>query len=157
MRGASRIASPTPSEPPLARSDLGFVLAKASQRWNEHLADELYQRGFPEVRPSFGSVLVPLFEEDGLRMGELARRSRLAKQTMTTMVRLVERAGLVSRRADPADGRAVLVELTRRGRKLQPVAMAVIGELEAQVLTLLGERRTAALRLATAEVAEYWN
>ena len=32
-------------------------------------------------------MLVPLFEEDGLRIGELAERSHLAKQTMTTMVR----------------------------------------------------------------------
>jgi DNA-binding MarR family transcriptional regulator len=157
VSSAPQIASPTSGEPALARSDLGFLLAKASQRWNEHLADELHRRGFPEVRPSFGSVLVPLFDEDGLRMGELARRSRLAKQTMTTMVRLVERAGLVSRRADPADGRAVLVELTRRGRTLQPVATALVGQLEAQVVALLGKRRTAALRLALAEVAESWS
>ena len=39
-------------------------------------------------------------------MGELARRARLAKQTMTTMVRLLERDGLVRRETDPADGRA---------------------------------------------------
>jgi hypothetical protein len=43
------------------------------------------------VRPSYGSILVPLFEEDALHMGELARRARLSKQTMTTMVRLLER------------------------------------------------------------------
>ena len=65
------------------------------------LAERFSQRGFTDVRPSYGSVLVPLFEEDGLRMTELALRARLAKQTITTMVRLVERAGLVERRADP--------------------------------------------------------
>jgi hypothetical protein len=35
--------------------------------------------GFPDVRPSHGSILLPLFEEDGLRMGELAARARLSK------------------------------------------------------------------------------
>jgi DNA-binding MarR family transcriptional regulator len=155
---AARGASPSASDAAaLTRSDLGFLLAKASQRWNEHLARELHRRGFPEVRPSFGSVLVPLFDGDRLRMGELARRSRLAKQTMTTIVRLVERAGLVARTADPSDGRAVLVHLTARGRKLQPVAMAVVTELEDQVAALLGDRRVAALRVVLADITESWN
>ena len=92
----------------IGRDDLGYLLAKATQRWNElsHRPD-FGLPGIPEVRASYGSVLVPLFEEDGLRMGELARRSRLSKQTMTTLVRLVERDGLVTREPDPVDARAV--------------------------------------------------
>jgi len=58
------------------------LLAKASQRWNELLAERFAAAGFPEVRPSYGSILVPLYEEDGLRMGEIARRVRLSKQTI---------------------------------------------------------------------------
>ena len=91
------------------RADLGFLLAKASQRWNEVLYAHFSERGYAEVRPAYGSLLLPLFEEDGLRMGELARRARLAKQTMTTMVRLLERDGLVRRETDPADGRAIRI------------------------------------------------
>ena len=75
--------------------DLGFLLAKAVQRWNELLQERFRAAGWGDVRPSYGSILVPLFEEDGLRMGELARRSRLSKQTMTTMVRILERERLV--------------------------------------------------------------
>jgi hypothetical protein len=69
------------------RENLGFLLAKASQRWNELLYQRFAAAGYPDVRPSYGSVLVPLFEEDGLRMGELAARARLSKQTITTIVR----------------------------------------------------------------------
>src|SRR5262245_23309025 len=72
------------------RANLGFVLAKASQRWNELLAARFSELGYPEVRSSYGSVLLPLFEEDDLRMGEVAARARLSKQTMTTLVRLAE-------------------------------------------------------------------
>ena len=75
--------------------DLGFLLAKAAQRWNELLQERFRAAGWGDVRPSYGSILVPLFEEDGLRMGELARRARLSKQTMTTMVRILERERLV--------------------------------------------------------------
>ena len=45
--------------------NLGFLLAKASQHWNELLAEGFAERGFADVRPSYGSVLLPLFEDAG--------------------------------------------------------------------------------------------
>ena len=136
------------------RIDIGYLLAKASQRWNELLGESFRARGYGEVRPSYGSVLVPLFEEDGLRMTELAARARLAKQTMTTMVRVVERAGLVERRPDPKDARATRVYLTMRGRELQPIATRELARLERQITTRLGDRRAAALRAALTQITE---
>jgi DNA-binding MarR family transcriptional regulator len=124
----------------LARENLGFLLAKASQRWNELLGERFVAAGYPDVRPSYGSILVPLFEEDGLRMGELAARARVSKQTMTTMVGLLERDGLVERRADPSDGRASLVFLTERARRFRPVAEAALAELDRLVIETMGER-----------------
>jgi DNA-binding MarR family transcriptional regulator len=121
------------------RENLGYLLAKATQRWNELLHAGFVQEGFPEVRPSYGSVLIPLFEEDGLRMGELAARARLAKQTMTTLIRLAERDGLVRRERDPEDGRAFRIFLTARARSFQPVAERVLARLDARV-----ERRLSA-------------
>jgi DNA-binding MarR family transcriptional regulator len=129
-------------------ANLGFLLAKASQRWNELLQEQFVTRGFGEVRPAYGSLLLPLFEEDGLRMGELARRARLSKQTMTTMVRLLERDGLVKREPDPADGRAALVRLTRRARAFRPVAEEVLGNLEARVADRLTKKEATALKSA---------
>lgn len=123
------LASPTLA----TRTNVGFLLAKASQRWNELLALRFRREGYGEVRPSYGSILVPLFEEEGLRMGELASRAGLSKQTMTTMVRLLERDGLVVRERDPGDGRAFLVSLTERSRAFRPVAARVLAELEALV------------------------
>jgi DNA-binding MarR family transcriptional regulator len=117
--------------------NLGYLLAKATQRWNELLAERFAREGYADVRPSYGSLLVPLFEQDGLRMGELASRARLSKQTMTTMVRLLEREGLVRRSPDPTDGRATLVSLTPRARSFEPVVEQVLGELDALVRTRL--------------------
>jgi MarR family transcriptional regulator, organic hydroperoxide resistance regulator len=134
------------------RDNLGFELAKASQRWNEALSARFAERGFAEVRPAYGSVLLPLFEEDGLRMGEIAARSRLAKQTMTTLVRLMERDGLVERERDPEDARALLVGLTARSREFAPVAAEVVAELESQVRSRLGPRRYPSFRRALREV-----
>jgi DNA-binding MarR family transcriptional regulator len=134
------------------RANLGFVLAKASQRWNGLLAARFSEHGYPEVRPSYGSVLLPLFEEDGLRIGEIASRARLSKQTMTTLVRLAERDGLVTRAADPTDGRATRISLTQRAREFAPVADAVVARLEERVEEVLGGNRSAELRIALSEL-----
>jgi DNA-binding MarR family transcriptional regulator len=133
---------------------VGFLLAKASQRWNELLADGFAQHGFSEVRPSYGSVLVPLFAEDGLRMGQIAERARLSKQTMTTMVRLCERDGLVTRQRDAGDGRAFRIYLTDRAKTFRPVAEEVLRVIDQMVLVALGERQKAALTRALKGVTD---
>ena len=137
-----------------SRANLGFLLAKASQRWNERLTAAFAERGFHEVRASYGSVLLPLWEEDGLRMGELAERARLTKQTMTTLVRLCERDGLVARAPDPFDGRATLVSLTERAMRLRRVAATIIGELEDDVRGRIGASAAGDLERALGEVME---
>lgn len=151
-RPATTAAARRPS--PLTRDNLGFLLAKASQRWNELLAERFAAAGFPDVRPSYGSILVPLYEEDGLRMGEIARRARLSKQTMTTMVRLLERDGLVQRRPDPHDGRAALVFLTRRAQAFRPIAEATLRELTHLAQRRLGTAATNAVSAALQQLAE---
>ncbi len=128
------------------RDDLGFLLAKATQRWNELLQERFRAAGWAFVRPSYGSILVPLFEEDGLRMGELARRSRLSKQTMTTMVRLLARDGLVRREPDADDGRACRIVLTAKARRFEPVAEQTLAELGVLARDRLGERRLASVK-----------
>jgi DNA-binding MarR family transcriptional regulator len=134
--------------------NLGFLLAKASQRWNELLVARFAASGFPEVRASYGSVLLPLFEEDGLRMGHLAERSRLSKQSITKLVALCERDQLVTRERDETDGRAYRVRLTTRARSFQLVVVSVLAELDEMVLAALGRRQTDALNQALKGVAE---
>jgi DNA-binding MarR family transcriptional regulator len=126
-------------------TNIGFLLAKASQRFNDLLVQRFAERGFPEVRASYGSVLVPLFERDGLRLGELAAVSRLSKQAMTGLVKLCEQDGLVVRERDVDDGRAFRVSLSARGRRFQAVADDVLHELDEELARLLGTRKHDAL------------
>ena len=134
--------------------NLGFLLAKASQRLNERLVERLAARGFGEVRASYGSVLVPLFERDGLRLGELAGAARLSKQAMTGLVKRCEDDGLVARERDPGDGRAFNVRLTDRGRALHAVAEDVLRELDDELVRSLGKRNHDALARALKGVME---
>jgi DNA-binding MarR family transcriptional regulator len=153
-----------PTEPPartavedargaLGRDDLGFLLAKAMQRWNELLAHRFAAEGYADVRPSYGSVLLPLFEEDGLRIGELARRARLSKQTMTEMVRRLERDELVERHSDPSDGRASLIFLTARSRAFEPVAAGILDDLDRLVRRRFEAERVERLKAALRDLA----
>jgi DNA-binding MarR family transcriptional regulator len=141
-----------------ARADtdnLGFLLAKASARWNAALAQSFADRGFPEVRPAYGSILLPLFEEDCVRIGQLGERARLSKQTMTTLIAQMERDGLVRRRADTRDARARVVELTPRARRFQPVAEEVLADLDARVAEHLSTRTAAEVASALRRLIDF--
>jgi DNA-binding MarR family transcriptional regulator len=138
----------------VGRDDLGFLLAKATQRWNELLAARFAAAGYPDIRPSYGSVLLPLFEEDGLRMGELARRARLSKQTMTQMIRRLEHDGLVERRPDPTDARASLIFLSSRSRDFEPVAAVTLRDLDQLVGRRLNPRRVREVKAALRELMD---
>jgi DNA-binding MarR family transcriptional regulator len=67
-------------------------------------------------------------------MQELAKLLGLDKSSVTGLVERAERRGLVARAASPADGRAVLVSLTRQGRSF--ISRASV-EFEADVAGLL--------------------
>jgi len=134
--------------------DIGFLLAKASQRVNELLMERFAARGYGDVRPSFGSILVPLFDRDGLRLGELAARARLSKQAVTGLVKLCEDADLVVRERDPDDGRAFRIQLSARGRQLRALAERELLSLDAELVASLGKTNHAALRRALKGVIE---
>ena len=136
------------NSPSISADDVGFLLAKASQRFNELLVERFEAHGYGEVRPSYGSVLVPLFEQDGLRLGELAAKSRLSKQSITGLVKLCEQDGLVVRERDPHDGRAFRLRLSERGREFRSVAEGVLRELDAELVRSLGKRNHEALKAA---------
>jgi DNA-binding MarR family transcriptional regulator len=87
-------------------------------------------------------------------MGELARRARLSKQTMTTLVRLVEREGFVRRERDPEDGRAFRIRLSERGLAFRPVAARVVSDLDALVAARLSPIEVAGLTRALKGVME---
>jgi DNA-binding MarR family transcriptional regulator len=138
----------TRSVEPLTLTNLGFLLAKASQRFNEELVRRFTEAGFGEVRAAYGSLLMPLFAEDGLRPGQISERARLSKQSMTRLVAQCEGDGLVRRRRDDADGRAFRIELTERGHQLRSVARAVLADLDDEIAAALGREDRDALERA---------
>jgi len=126
--------------------NIGFLLAKALQRWNILLYEKFCEAEYGDVRPAYGSILIPLFEEDGLQIGELARRAKLSKQTMTTLLKLMEARGLVARQRDQKDARASRIYLTEYGLQFKSVAFRVLEEMDELVSKQLSNRDISVLR-----------
>ena len=139
------------------RENIGFLLAKASQRWNSLLYEKFREAKYHEVRPAYGSILIPLFEEDGLQISVLAKRARLSKQTMTTLLKLMEARGLVARQPDQRDGRASRIYLTEYGRRFKSVAVRVLGEMDELLGKRLSKRDISILRRCLRELMELEN
>ena len=83
---------------------------------------------------------------EGSRMSELAEAAQLSKQTLTSIVDQLERAGYVRREVDPADARARIVRIAPRGQEAIELAAPVVAEVEAQWERHLGAKRTRQLR-----------
>jgi DNA-binding MarR family transcriptional regulator len=63
-------------------------------------------------------VLNALGRNGAMRISNLAIEQDMTQPGMTQLVTRMERAGLVSRQADPSDGRAVLVAATETGQQV---------------------------------------
>jgi DNA-binding MarR family transcriptional regulator len=99
---------------------------------------------FRELSRTATSVLALLRDAGPRRVTELAAAEAVAQPSMTTLVGRLERQGLVERRPDPTDARAVLVALTPPGRE----ALAAQGRARAAVLTARLDALSAADRNA---------
>jgi MarR family transcriptional regulator, organic hydroperoxide resistance regulator len=102
------------------RENMSFVLAKVCKAHRAYVGALLAEYG---LHVGQEMVLLELWQEDGLRGGELALRLGVEPPTVTKMLRRLEGCGLVERSQDPADARSFRVHLTEKGRALEePVA-----------------------------------
>jgi DNA-binding MarR family transcriptional regulator len=92
-------------------------VARAMNQVRTH--DRLVAAAGVELDRAGAALLYRLHTDaDGLRLGDLAFRLAVDAPTVTRKVQQLERQGLVSRRADPEDGRAWRVSLTPAGRRV---------------------------------------
>jgi DNA-binding MarR family transcriptional regulator len=82
------------------------------------------------------------------RITDLARAEGVAQPSMTVLVGILERDGLVARRGDPSDKRVVLIELTAAGTDLIRSRRRADAQAFAQLIEKLPSDETAALLAA---------
>lgn len=111
-------------------TDVGVAIVRTGFRLRRALQDAFRETGAEVTVAEFG-VLGLLSVEDGRRIGEVADFMFLDRTTVTRHVDRLDAKGLVARRPDPEDRRAVRLVLTRAGRRLLrrllPIRQALLG------------------------------
>jgi DNA-binding MarR family transcriptional regulator len=88
-------------------ADLLYVVARLNRLATQRVKLEI---PFAQAR-----LLSTIDDQGAARISDLATFDHCSQPTMTTQVRRLEDAGLVSRVTDPADARAVLISITPKG------------------------------------------
>lgn len=70
-------------------------------------------------------VMLVLWEQDNLTVGDICHRLRLDTNTLTPLLQRMEREGLVVRKRGLVDGRQTIVTLTKKGKRLEERAASV--------------------------------
>jgi DNA-binding MarR family transcriptional regulator len=94
------------------------------------LVERLAAAGYPDLPAATHPVFENL-DRDGTRLTDLAARADMTHQSMSELIDTLEQRGYVERRPDPADGRARLVCLTIKGRRMIRIALREIAAIEA--------------------------
>jgi DNA-binding MarR family transcriptional regulator len=139
----------------MAREDLnaGLLMFVAYRAMEKRVLDAVVAAGYDDITLAQARVFQRI-GPDGTRLGELAEQAQVTKQTAGFLVDQLERAGYVERTPDPADARARLVRVAKRGRAAGAVAAAVVAEVEDEWAAHLGARRMTQLREALGMLRE---
>ncbi len=81
--------------------------------------------GHGGLQPGMRHLFCALAHEEGLTVSELAARLRMAKSSVTGMVKRMEAADLAVQKPDPHDLRVRRVMLTERGHALRPACARI--------------------------------
>lgn len=88
----------------------------------------LKERGL-DIGPGQGRILFALWQEDGVPINDLIKKTLLRKSTLSELLDSLESAGHVRRVQSEEDRRKVLIELTAKTRQMLSVYIGVSQEM----------------------------
>lgn len=125
------------------RRNMRQLLLRASRIVNRQVVEGLNARGYPRLRATHTTLLSNL-DLAGSSVTAAAERAGITKQAMGRLAAELEALGYITVRANPADARVRVLELTAEGRRLMHDSFQVMADLELRYGRLLGRRRLAA-------------
>ncbi len=120
---------------------LYYLVSRATLVATSILRAELAAAAGPRVKPAYLGALMSLWNEEGLRAVELARRAGLEPSTTTGLLDRMEADGLIERRPDPTDRRALTIHLTAQGRALREPVLGVVARMLARATRGISPQR----------------
>ncbi len=124
---------------------LPYLLNRAGTRIATAFSEEVRPLG---VTLQTWRVLAALNERDGRRMGDLSEVTSIEVSTLTRLIDNMEIKGLVSRRRDAADARAVTVHATPPGRRMTRMILPIAKRYEKVAIEGFSEAEVTVLKTA---------
>lgn len=112
----------------------GYLINHLARIFAQALAREIRPLG---LVPGQFMVLLELWREDGLTQRDLVARLDVEQATLANTLARMERDGLVTRVPHPTDGRAQLIRMTARARRLEEPATTAANEVNRRLLAVL--------------------
>lgn len=97
----------------------GFLISQIKQIQGRVFERLLSEAGIDEFNGAQGRILYVLWQKDDLPIAELAKKTGLAKNTLTAMLDRMETVGHIRRIPDARDRRQIRICLTEQARGLQ--------------------------------------
>jgi DNA-binding MarR family transcriptional regulator len=115
---------------------LSFSLRVAMKKIDKALGGQLEKYGV-SIPQSF--ILFSLLEQDGSTLKEIGSKTIIDSSSMTVLVDKLEKDGLVQRKLDSKDRRAIRVYITDKGRNVAEEVANISIEFNSGLIDLLGE------------------
>lgn len=128
-----------------ARATIGALLRLPYEALASRIYGGLAAAGFADVRRAHSAVFRHILP-GGSRLTELADRAGMTKQSMAGLLADLVAGGYVTSTPDPSDGRARLVRLTAKGRRVQAELLRLGAEAEEACRRAMGVEDYARLR-----------
>ena len=125
---------------PRQRQELGILLFVANRALEQRAFDAVVAAGITDITLAQARIAARI-APNGSRVSDLAEQARVTKQSASSLVEQLEKAEYVERVPDPTDGRARLVRLTPRLRRVAEAADAEVARVLAEWTDHIGEDR----------------
>jgi DNA-binding MarR family transcriptional regulator len=126
-------------------SYLPYLLNRAGARIAASFSDKVRPLG---ATLQMWRVLAALRDQNGRRMGDLSMTTSIEVSTLSRLVDNMEEKGLVGRRRDPQDARAIVLHATPAGRRLTQRIVPIAERYEAVALAGFNAAETEILKAA---------
>ena len=110
----------------------GSLISKIKQISERLFDKKLRERGIADLNNAQGRILFNLWQEDGIPISELVKRTSLKKTTLTSMLQRLESSGYLIREGDGEDKRQTIISLTEKGQAVRKI----YGDVSLEMLTL---------------------
>ncbi len=93
------------------------------------IAERILREYEIEITSAQGRIMFALWQQDGISMNELTRKTQLGKSTLTSMIDRLENMGYVKRQRSGKDRRRILIRRTEKDKALESKYVEVSQEM----------------------------